>query len=849
MGMSKTLTMMLGITGALVVFLVFVIGSVMAQASIENDCPDYCDTKLDVLYLKGVWDDKLRECVYAYEEPCKYGCEDDTRISFKPACKDFPDEPPENQTELDSTTWEMLKKLYDKDRKGAKLSVHGTEYQTGENGTIFLQLSDSNNNIIDDGFCELSVYYPNETNKFMDRYPMAYLENGLYFVDFTVPNELGVYMIHAYCYYSSIQHYFTLPYDVDYNGNLYEGSTGDTAEVEDVDCVFMKTENSRYHEYVFNDTEIGNINLSEITSIDLVWAGQNEVDAHVQAYNYNTASWDSVGGTIGYYFGEDCEYTRAVTRSITSGFSDYVSGDEFRFRVYLTVAGKKIWTDNADVVFHNNGSVISDIRGSGELHVSDINANINQTLIAESVWNYSNRNLTYFNYTPIIDRVDLLEINIANNFTEILSRLSEINTTTQSTYSWVQGLNNLSASDVWTYSNRTLTDYNFTELLDYLDQINQTSYAIRAFQLNELSDNLTQINLLLGDIYQTANDTYDWVTGLSNLTAQEVWSYGNRNLTYTEDVTNYALVQAYVWNATNRSINYTPIYDRIDSLNATLLQAIAESNVTLYNAIASSNSSILARVDAHNNTIMTRLYLMQGEIASVNDSINSLNNLSAYDIWNYTSRELTSFDFEVEINDTDILNAISDSNASIIGVMDAHNNTIMSKLYLIQDDLDDIEDKEDLILGDIADVQSTADDIYNTTNEIWLLVWNLTVGNVSVSANVNWTEGTVEMSNITKPEVLESQFLTFASSTSPGESVTRSYCLDNTTLIHEINTTKCIFGECFDMSDQLPITCEYGCYQNKCNPEPINKFLMILVFLFGVVIVIVVIALAYNRWG
>jgi len=98
--------------------------------------------------------------------------------------------------------------------------------------------------------------------------------------------------------------------------------------------------------------------------------------------------------------------------------------------------------------------------------------------------------------------------------------------------------------------------------------------------------------------------------------------------------------------------------------------------------------------------------------------------------------------------------------------------------------------------------------------------------------------------------VLEAQFVTFAAATSPGESVTYQYCdTNNVTLVNEINTTKCLFGSCFSMFDYLNVTCDYGCYENKCNPEPFDKFLLIMIFFLAIIVIVVAVMLAYNRWG
>jgi len=806
-----------------------------------------------------------------------------------------------------------------------KLEIHGTEYIEGENGTVFLLLLDDNSNPIEDAFCSMNVWYPNESLKFIDGNSMNYLDDGIYFKDFTVPSEIGVYMVNAYCQYSDILHEYNEPYEVYYDGSISTGSSNWTVNVRDADCITMKTDTgATYHEFEFNETGIGNLNISNVTELVFEWAGITSKDARLQAYNVTSASWVTLGNDISKGTPSDCSDLKWVHRAliVTNGdnISDFVNGDVVNFRIETYATSNTIWSDDVQLIFRDSGAVISDVRGSAEIHVSagfgnislqfdSINDSINNlaNLTGEEVWNFPTRNLTWFNYTPIYDYIDLLDINMANNFTDIINRLSEINTTTQNTYTYVQGLDNHSVSDIWSHANRTLSDYNFTEILNYLYGINQTTYDIRAFQVNELSDNLTQINLFLQDINDTVYDvndtitnTYSYLTGLVNLTAFDVWNFAQRNLTWYPDTVNYTLIQGYVWNATNRTVdfNYTPIYDYLDMMNATILSAITNANTsiiasidatntTLYNAIVNSNisiiselvamnsslyqaivysnSSIMGLLNSVNGTIMTKLYLMQDEIASVNDSVNSLNNWTLEQIsnstWTWGNRTLTEFNFTVDVNFTEVLDAISatnqtlynaiiDSNTSIMAKINVTNQTIMLYLYNMTDQLDDIKDNTIQIISDVYDVQNTTDEIYNQTSEIWWLVWNLTIGNITVNANVNWTEGIEESSNISNPVVLEAQFITFAAATSPGESVTYQYCdTNNVTLINEINTSKCLFGECFSMFDYLNVTCDYGCYENKCNPEPFDKFLLMMIFFLAIIVIVVAVMLAYNRWG
>ncbi len=288
------------------------------------------------------------------------------------------------------------------------VEVHGTEYAGGENGTVFLQLTDDNNNPISDGFCSLTIYYP-DTNKtkFYDSIPMTYLENGLYYRDLFIPEDEGVYMINVFCSYSEIQAEFKLPSeDIIYDGSLDTDSTDDPLNVKDTDCVFVKTATGQYHEFRFDYPEIGNLNLSLVTSLDLLWVGQHQIAGSLEIWNFSDSSWYAVGSTFTSTGDDECWHSQAVIRTVDNFNDDYRSGDEVRFRFKIPYS-RWFNTDEATLLFHQNGSVINDIRGSGEIHVGGVGAG-NTTLVAQDVWNYTDRQLTEFNF-DVVNETEIAE--------------------------------------------------------------------------------------------------------------------------------------------------------------------------------------------------------------------------------------------------------------------------------------------------------------------------------------------------------------------------------------------------------------------------------------------------------
>jgi len=86
-------------------------------------------------------------------------------------------------------------------REQYDMNLHGTQYNAGDNGKLFLQLFDSQNVPKNDSICYVSLYYPigGPDDKYFSNQEMVYKDEGLYFYDFTVPFRNGIYMASAYC--------------------------------------------------------------------------------------------------------------------------------------------------------------------------------------------------------------------------------------------------------------------------------------------------------------------------------------------------------------------------------------------------------------------------------------------------------------------------------------------------------------------------------------------------------------------------------------------------------------------------------------------------------------------------
>lgn len=81
-----------------------------------------------------------------------------------------------------------------------KMDFYGTEYIIGDTGTIWLQLL-RNYQPLNNVTCYVTAYFPVNHSKFLDNVLMNYLSgsDGIYYYDLTIPNYLGVYMLSARC--------------------------------------------------------------------------------------------------------------------------------------------------------------------------------------------------------------------------------------------------------------------------------------------------------------------------------------------------------------------------------------------------------------------------------------------------------------------------------------------------------------------------------------------------------------------------------------------------------------------------------------------------------------------------
>jgi hypothetical protein len=292
----------------------------------------------------------------------------------------------------------------------------------------------------------------------------------------------------------------------------------------------------------------------------------------------------------------------------------------------------------------------------------------NYSWISQGVWTYVDRNLTYF--PPQVDLTNYSRIN-----GEVAIAVWNYTTRNLTFFPTQQDLTNYSqiSYDVWSYVSRTLTappenlsaisiavwNYTTRELTFYPAQVDMTNYSrisnLTASEVWTYVDrNLTyyeptDTNAVAVAVwnYTARNLTYfpeqadlTNYSRISNLTAGEVWEYSTRNLTYYAPATlDYETMQLYVWNATSRNLTYYP--PQVDLTNYTLITENVWTYVT--RTLTADPSNITAISNAVWSATDRNLTYYPSQTDMTNYSL-----IGVY-VWNETTRDLTYYPAQVDM--------------------------------------------------------------------------------------------------------------------------------------------------------------------------------------------------------
>lgn len=361
-----------------------------------------------------------------------------------------------------------------------KLDVYGTEYAPYDNGTIFLSL---NSDDISNSMCDVTVWYPNKSIYINDVMSFLNTSESLFYIDLIVPNINGVYMIESSCYLPLITGVKSGYYD---NNSNYEVISNDTIVSNQYYSfgIFDSGDGFTCYKNSFNEIPIEFFGIdtpryiNNITSHNIyLWASGNRnayVKSNYYKINYATgistllnttlSNLISVTTTINNYTLPnaviDNYFTSYEVLSIEHCILNTGGNQEFRLH-YGTLYPSNLTFNTKSI----NISQSFTYRGTGEIHVSNLYSNINSSInnISYNVWNFNNRNLTYYedvtNYSIIEDSIYSLNNSINDKLNTIINDINNllINLTQQieNVITYILSV----PYNVWVYSTRNLTYY------------------------------------------------------------------------------------------------------------------------------------------------------------------------------------------------------------------------------------------------------------------------------------------------------------------------------------------------------------------------------------------------------
>jgi hypothetical protein len=374
---------------------------------------------------------------------------------------------------------------------------------------------------------------------------------------------------------------------------------------------------------------------------------------------------------------------------------------------------------------------------------------------------------------PLFDAIDQVNTSIGNITFDDSNIIGNITAVNQSLFDnfitiidLINGLANITVADIWNYTGtiganvlNQIANAIYSLLLPEFGSINQTiiteSSSINQTIMNEaqsLNQTISNINISL---YENQEQIKTLVNSLDNLTALEVWTFIDRNLTDYN--------QTLMWS------EFNDLGNEVGSLNIT---------------IESVNDSLNAQfgiLDGNLSAINQTLYGSQMEIES---KIDSLNNLTASDVWNFISRNLTyypvtdlsdvlgnltlirdnqtayypfwneSFPINQTINVTIPVNVtanvtlhITNLTVTNISVFDVWNYNDRNLTYYPITDLSDV-------YGNLTEIRANQSAYFPFWNESFPInqTVNLTVS-LNVSSNVTFNITNVTVSNISPADV------------------------------------------------------------------------------------------------
>ena len=567
--------------------------------------------------------------------------------------------------------------------------VHGTEYSFNDEGKIFIQLLDDNDQPITDADCFASIYYPNN-DIFKFQQAMVYVDEGIYDFDFTVPAQIGVYPVSSFCVVDGIQTEITIVTD-DFESGDGTGGANWSSDWE-LNGAIVTTDNAPF-EGVYHLEIEGNDNPKRNRSCDgsceridysFVWKANglaNTEDAYVYLI-------DSEGTEFEILFidgqGDDDNTWRKETGSLSTVSDGFVfnNNTDQIFEVRTSgdwENGDFAWFDDIELTFgaeiNSTDTNYQIVRGSGEVHVTNEEGE----------------------YITELIQGELTFDGLLENFTfvyEVTSLTSQNKTGQDIKFTVWKPFpcnNILSVTDV----TNTPISYDFTGFEDSDDRCEITieapldagaTYDFEIVSQNQWKKDFYygySASLLEAEMINISCNNYIQANGLPNITIpfvnppNEVWNASGDQTTPPDAM--WLSCASYLEEYNDYSTDFVPLFFQFLEIDYNF--SIAEMEVL--EAQFNRMEEILISLNSQSNTIFNGLNLGNSyslglladpyppdnpDYATYFASISSsyLNYVATQgvptNVWNYVERNLTSFDVEVNatvnVNTTEIAEAV-----------------------------------------------------------------------------------------------------------------------------------------------------------------------------------------------
>jgi hypothetical protein len=503
-----------------------------------------------------------------------------------------------------------------------KLNVKGTEYQITDNdGKIFLQLLDENLLPEENATCYGTIYYPNNT-LFMEDVLMNYVgENGLHHFDFNIPKLTGVYMVSAFCH---------IPYGVNFTINdTFECGTGNcnpsdwnsawnlnsnaevTTDNTPLKTYHLKLDGTKYYNsQTYNYYKYTSPSTYEYASDKVLYIGDATSDS---AHDWSSKS-GYLNTTYGIKNGDQINFLHMVQApaGVNLPMSLHNKDKNVTYATWTTHSVKSIWKW-VNLTLDNIDGTINEIYISNDGLVVDL----------------------YYDYFEVME--------FTNATYGDAGRGLDLSACVEGYITFWAKANNLASNSQCSYQYYNGTDYQTLMTLSDGDDDNTYSYysyevcdaygksatsGIRVYGEN-LSINA---NCYLDDIYIIATNEFnetiyqtvhgsgevhvnDWFKNITNDIANvpsRVWNYQgtitanilsqfvNAIWSYSGSIIANVLNQVSdnVWTRTDRNLTYTPSYPTPNNLTASQVWNYATRELTYYETVNLTLSNVSATVIA-----------------------------------------------------------------------------------------------------------------------------------------------------------------------------------------------------------------------------------------------------------